>query len=87
MGKKEKLLKRLLSRPSDFTYEEAKTLLQRLGYIECNKGKTSGSRVLYKSGATGHRIMLHKPHPQNTLPDYAIDDLIEELSGVGLIVK
>lgn len=34
MSVKEKLLTRLLSRPADFTYEEAKTLLKGFGYCE-----------------------------------------------------
>ena len=45
MSKIEKLLTRLYSKPKDFTYQELKTLLEQLGFIEYNKGKTSGSRV------------------------------------------
>lgn len=30
MSRKEKLLKRLMSRPKDFTYDETKTLLLRI---------------------------------------------------------
>ena len=47
MSKKDKLLKRLKSKPSDFTYDELKTLLNYLGFVENNKGKTSGSAVKY----------------------------------------
>lgn len=39
MGKKEKLLERLLSKPKDFTYNELKSLLNGLGYVETIKGK------------------------------------------------
>ena len=59
MGKREKLLQRLLSMPKDFTFEEMQSLLEALGYQRNNKGKTSGSRVMFiKDGSI---IMLHKP--------------------------
>ena len=32
MSRKEKLLKKIQSKPKDFTYEEAKTLLLQLGF-------------------------------------------------------
>ena len=38
MSRREKPLKRLMKRPKDFTYEEAKTLLLQLGFEERNKG-------------------------------------------------
>ena len=49
MSKKEKLIARLLSRPKDFHYDEAKTLLQYFGFEESHKGKTSGSSGVYQS--------------------------------------
>ena len=64
MGQKEKLIQRLKSRPKDFTFQEAETLLGYLDYKRSNKGKTSGSRVVFES--TEHaNILLHKPHPNN----------------------
>ena len=47
MCKKEKLINKLKSKPNDFTYSEMKTLLSYLGFIEYNKGKISGSRVIF----------------------------------------
>ena len=47
MSKKEKLINRLKTKPKDFTYNEAKTLLESVGFTESNKGKTSGSRVVF----------------------------------------
>lgn len=44
MGQKEKLIQRLKTRPRDFTFEEAETLLRFLGYTRFDKGRTSGSR-------------------------------------------
>lgn len=39
MSKKEKLLQRLKSKPKDFTYNEAKTILNKFGFVEDNKEK------------------------------------------------
>ena len=79
MSKKEKLIKRLLSKPKDFTYNELRRLLAFLGYFENNGGKTSGSRVSFYNSKTNHIIRLHKPHPGNELKQYQIEQLIEEL--------
>jgi hypothetical protein len=49
MTKKDKLKDRLLSHPSDFTWNELKKLLLSFGYRESNVGKTSGSRVRFIS--------------------------------------
>lgn len=84
LGKKSKLIKRLKSRPKDFTYEEARTLLGYFSYKEKYKGKTSGSRVMFtKEGR--EPILLHKPHKQKELLDYQIKDLIERLEKEGFI--
>lgn len=69
MGQKEKLIKLLKSKPKDFTFEEAETLLSYLGYTRSNKGKTSGSRIIFTHPAYGS-ILLHKPHPQKELKSY-----------------
>ena len=42
MSQKDKLIRKLKSRPKDFTYDEAETLLQYLTFRKDNKGKTSG---------------------------------------------
>ncbi len=85
MGKKEKLIKRLKSRPKDFSFDEAETLLNFFGYRRSNKGKTSGSRVMFSCDEHSVVIMMHKPHPDNILKDYQIKQLIELLSQEGLI--
>ena len=84
MGQKEKLIQRLKSRPRDFTFEEAETLLNYLSYIRSHKGRTSGSRVMFTSEEHG-TILLHKPHPQKELKGYQIKQLIEILEQEGLI--
>lgn len=85
MSKKEKLLERLKNRPRDFTYEELRTLLNGFGYEEDQGGRTSGSRVKFINYETKSIISLHKPHPENTLKSYQIDDVIDELERQGLI--
>lgn len=84
MGQKEKLIQKLRSRPKDFTFQEAETLLGYLTYQRFNKGKTSGSRVLFYS--EGHApILLHKPHPRKELLEYQVRQLLEILEQEGLL--
>ena len=84
MGKKEKLINRLKSKPKDFTFDEAESLLGYLSYERSNKGKTSGSRVSFSSKEHGI-ILLHKPHPGNELKGYQVQQLIDTLKQEGLI--
>ncbi len=79
MSKQEKLLKRILTKPKDFTYQEIKSLLQGFGYSMVSTGRTSGSRVAFYNQETKHLIRLHKPHPKNVLKRYQLDYLEEEL--------
>ena len=72
MGRKEKLIQELKSNPHDFTFEKAETLLGYLNYRRSNKGKTSGSRVIFVSTDHAAKIMMHKPHPQNELREYQV---------------
>ncbi|MBQ0060353.1 MAG: type II toxin-antitoxin system HicA family toxin [Bacteroidaceae bacterium] len=82
MTTKSKLLERFLRQPSDFTFDEMEKLLLGFGYTKSNKGKTSGSRVIFK-GAQGKPIMLHKPHPGNIIKGYAMKQVLEELKRNG----
>ena len=84
MGKKDKLIKRLKSQPHDFTFEEAETLLNYLSFNRSNKGKTSGSRVMFTSENHGS-ILLHKPNPRKELLEYQVKQLREKLEQEGLI--
>ena len=78
MGQKDKLIQRLKSKPKDFTFDEAETLLKYLKYTISDKGKTSGSRVIFTNDEHGS-ILLHKPHPQKELKVYQIKQLLEIL--------
>ena len=76
MSKKEKLIKRLFQRPKDFTYDEAKSLLQSFDYEEYNKGKTTGSKVRFYNKTSKKIFYLHRPHPQKVLKAYQVNELI-----------
>jgi hypothetical protein len=84
LSKKEKLARRLLSRPSDFTFDELNTLLGHLGYSMEAAGKTSGSRATF-ANIDGDYLRLHKPHPRNILKLYQVDDIIANLTEKGLL--
>jgi len=84
MGTKEKLRERFKKLPSDFTFDEMQRLLEGYGYEKSNKGKTSGSRIIYKNGDK-RPIMLHKPHPGNIVKEYAMKQVLEDLKEAGLI--
>lgn len=64
--------------------DEAETLLRYLSFVKSDKGKTSGSRVMFVSKDHG-AILLHKPHPRRELLDYQIKQLLEKLEQEGLI--
>ena len=85
MSRDEKLLKRFLARPKDYTYDELRNLLSRFGYEADRQGKTSGSRVGFINAKTQHIIRLHKPHPGNELKMYQIDLIREALETRGLL--
>lgn len=84
MGTKDKLISRFQKLPTDFTWEEMARLLTALGYTPGNKGKTSGSRVIFKSEGK-KPIMLHKPHPGNIIKGYALKQVYDYLKEEGLI--
>ena len=77
LGKKEKLIAKLKSNPKDFTFDEMKTLLEALGFVMSNKGKTSGSRVKFMKGDI--------PHPRKELLEYQIKQITEVLEREDLI--
>ena len=75
MSRKEKLISRFQQRPKNFTWDELTSLLKHMGYREIKTGKSGGSRrrFVHDSAAT---ITLHKPHPQNILKRYAVDQVL-----------
>lgn len=85
MSKIEKAKERIISRPNDYTYSEARYLLSQLGFEEFNKGKTSGSRVKFYRASDKRIILLHKPHPGDNMSIVAIKDLAARLEEMGEI--
>ena len=83
MGQKEKLIKRLKTKPRDFTFDEAETLLGYLTYSRSNKGKTSGSRALFVKGENTYAV--HKPHPGNIVKGYVLKQVYEYLKKLDLL--
>ena len=79
MTQHEKLIKRFRLKPKDYTFDEMRKLLKRLGYREIRSGKTSGSRVAFFYEGKQHLIRLHKPHPSKILKKYQLDLVEKEL--------
>ncbi len=84
MGQKEKLIEKLKAKPRNFTFDDAARLLGFLSYTVSNKGKTSGSRIMFVS-EEHPPILLHKSHPRKELLEYQIKQLIEALEQEGLL--
>ncbi len=78
MSRKEKLIAKLQQRPKNFTWDELTSLLKYLGYRKAKTGRTGGSRRRFVH-PSATIITLHKPHPQNALKRYAIDQVIDIL--------
>jgi len=82
MGKYEKLLAKIKSRPKDFTFQEVTTLLAGFGYALNQSG--SGSRVRFEHEHCAPMLM-HKPHPSLLMKPYQIDQILEILKQEGLL--
>ncbi len=85
MSQKDKLIAKLRSKPKTFTFDEAELLLGYLSYRKSDKGKTSGSRVMFVSDEHNSKILLHKPHQRKELLEYQVKQLLEQLEQEGLI--
>lgn len=87
MSKIDSLVKKLCQKPtpSDFRYSDAKKILESFGYIESNKGATSGSRVKFYHPKTGAAVLLHKPHPGDQMRQGAVESVVRFLKEHGHI--
>lgn len=79
MSRKEKLLARLLSLPSDFSWDEAVRLLKQCNFEQLNN---SGSRRKFRH-KDGVKLSIHEPHPEPILKNYALKDMIDALQNSG----
>ena len=78
MSKKDKLISRFLTLPSDFHYDELVRFLSYNGFKEVSKGKTSGSRVKFIN-KDNVPINLHRPHPNGIMKKYQLKQIKEIL--------
>lgn len=87
MSKLQNLIAKLCSTPTpaDFCYSDVKKILNSFGYVESNKGATSGSRVKFYNPETGAMILLHKPHPGDQMVRAAIREVVAFLKAQGHI--
>ena len=83
MSTKDKLIERFRKQPKDFTWEELVRLFRIFGFSLENKGKTSGSRVLFEKGNKGY--FVHRPHPTNTIGKYSMKQISDYLKDNDLI--
>lgn len=83
MSRFEKAKQRILCEPKDYTYSEVKYLLEKMGFKEFQKGKTSGSRVRFFRERDTSIIDLHKPHPGDEMDVGAVKDVVEYLKELG----
>lgn len=82
MSTREKLLKRFLSAPNDFTCSELRALLLGFGF-QVIEGK--GSRVKFFHPTLQQSIHCHKPHPDKLVRLYALKEIQCFLRKEGLL--
>ena len=80
MSKDEKLRKRLLSKPKDFTWAELTSLMKAFSY-ELKRSGGSGRKFIHPS--TGATLFIHEPHPGKILKSYQVRDAVDFLRQQG----
>jgi HicA toxin of bacterial toxin-antitoxin, len=76
VSKRDKLLKRLLSKPTDFTWEDLVTVMEGFDY---ELKTTGGSGRKFIDPNTRATAFLHEPHPGKILKAYQIRDIVSHL--------
>jgi hypothetical protein len=85
MSTKDKLIMRFKRQPKDFTWDELIRLLGAFGFDIYNKGKTSGSRVIFSNG--DKEYIMHKPHPGNIIKEASMSGILAFLTDNNFITK
>jgi predicted HicB family RNase H-like nuclease len=80
MSKQEKALRRLSSKPTDFTWPELASVMNALG-IEMTSASGSGRK--FRNPVTGKQFTIHQPHPSNILKRYQVNEAVEFLEAGG----
>jgi hypothetical protein len=83
--KEDKRLQRFKKFPKDYTYDELVWVLEYLGFHEDNRGKTSGSRVVFINDRKEH-VYAHKPHPGNVLKPWVAKNINKQLENYGIFI-
>lgn len=82
MSKHEKALRRLASRPKDYTWSELVTLMTGLSFTLVSSG---GSGRKFIGPVKGGTLFIHQPHPNKILKDYQVKDAIDILTLEGFL--
>lgn len=85
MSTKEKLIKRFIKQPTDFTFDELIRLFTILGFEISNKGATSGSRVGLIHLEKKLSYTIHKPHPDRFIKSYVMKQIAQYFTDNNLI--
>ncbi len=83
MSTKEKLIERFRRLPNDFTFEETIRLFRTLGFDLYQKGRTSGSRVMFVRGEVS--FDMHRPHPGSIVKRGTLVNIYEYLTSKKLL--
>ncbi|MEO6291948.1 MAG: type II toxin-antitoxin system HicA family toxin [Burkholderiaceae bacterium] len=82
MSKSSKLLAKLLAKTPGLVWDEAVNVMKAHNFVVINR---DGSGRVFHHKASKIKVLLHEPHPQNTLKPYMFDALIEGLKNAGEI--
>jgi hypothetical protein len=85
MSSREKLIERFKRLPKDFTWDELVRLFGYFGFVVYNKGKTSGSRVIFSNGEKEY--IMHKPHPKNIIKEASMESIFKFYTDNEFITK
>ena len=76
MARQQKVVDRLLSKPSDFEWRELKTVMESFGY-ELKQSRGSSRKFIHRE--TKAVLMIHEPHPSKVLKSYQVSAVIHFL--------
>ncbi len=76
MSRRKKTVDRLLSRPSDYEWDELALLMDSFGY-ELKTSGGSGRKFIHRE--THATLFMHQPHPAKILKAYQVREAIRFL--------
>jgi hypothetical protein len=76
MSKRQKSIDRFLSKPTDFTWAEFRSLMEGFSYELQTVGGSARKFVHLQTGAT---LFVHEPHPSKLLKAYQVNLAIKFL--------